>query len=255
MQRFTTLLLSLTLSVISFTAIAQQHMHFATEATYAPLVYLDKDGKISGYEAEIVQAICATLKNASCTFTHQGWDSLVPSLKLGKVDAIFGGLAITDQRAEQVSFTQPLYENSIAFLAEKDKLFTIDKAGLAGKTIGVQIGTTMEHYLREHYKEVNVKSYASLQDALLDIETGRINSVLGDTPVLIAWMKNKPKDKFSLITIPAADTKYFGPGNAIAVNKNNKQLLEQLNTAIDTLKKNGTLAKIAAKYLSMDVVE
>jgi len=234
---------------MNVTAYAAKTIHFATEATYAPLVYLDKDGNISGFEAEVVQALCATLKDTTCALNHQGWDSLIPSLKLGKIDAIFGGLAITEERKNQVAFTKPLYPNSIGYIVSNAKPISFDEAGLKDKVVGVQLGTTMEHYFHEKYPDVEVKAYASLQEALLDIQTGRVDTILGDTPVLLAWMKGKPNNQYQIIELPEDQLPFFGPGNAIAVNKKNTALLNELNTAIDTIKHSGDLAKISAKYL------
>jgi len=249
MKYFSKFALSLCLIVLSLNANAANTIHFATEATYAPLVYLDKNGSISGFEAEIVRALCATLKDTTCELKHQGWDSLIPSLKLGKIDAIFGGLAITEERKNQVAFTKPLYASSVGYIIPSDKPITFDDEGLMDKVVGVQLGTTMEHYFHEQYPNVEMKAYASLQDALLDIQTGRIDTVLGDAPVLLAWMKGKPADKYRIVEIPKDQIDYFGPGNAIAVNQKNTALLNELNTAIDTITKNGKLAEISAKYL------
>jgi arginine transport system substrate-binding protein len=129
-------LCSLSLPVL---AAAKETIRFATEATYAPFESIDANNNIVGFDIELAKAICQKL-NANCTFTHQSFDSSIPSLKMRRFDALIAGIDITPERQKQVDFTDTYYNNSATFIAVKNKINKISL--LKGKKIGVQNGTT-----------------------------------------------------------------------------------------------------------------
>ncbi len=81
------------------------------------------------------KALCKQMQ-AECTFTNHAFDSLIPSLKFRKYDAVISGMDITPERSKQVSFTTPYYENSAVVIAKKDTYKTF--ADLKGKRIGME---------------------------------------------------------------------------------------------------------------------
>jgi len=104
--------------VLSTTTWAKsQEIHFATDATQAPLVYLNQEGKVNGFEAELVNAMCEKMPDTQCVLTHQSFDSLIPSLNLRKIDVMFGAITVTEKRAKQVDFTQTLYQNPVGLMS------------------------------------------------------------------------------------------------------------------------------------------
>lgn len=223
-------------------------IRFATEATYPPFEYIDSTGTIKGFDIDIANALCVQLR-AQCSFTNQSFASLIPSLQLRKFDALISSIGITAERQREVAFTQPYYQPSAAFVAALIKNYALSDM-IGGVTIGVQQGSTFETYLRDNYREtVTIKTYASIQEAFLDLVSGRVDAVLADTPIVKAWLQeNDNRKKYGIIDKPIQDAKYFGAGYGIAVNKKDIGLLNVLNTAIDQIKKNGTYDKIVKKY-------
>ncbi|OGT49843.1 MAG: hypothetical protein A3E82_09320 [Gammaproteobacteria bacterium RIFCSPHIGHO2_12_FULL_38_11] len=224
-------------------------IRFATEATYPPFEYIDETGQIKGFDIDLAKALCAEM-NAQCTFTNQAFNSLIPSLQLGKFDAVIAALGITSEREKQVAFTNAYYEPSASFVAPLDKNYSI--SNLTGKTIGVQQGTTFEKYLVDRFQnKVVMKSYASVQDAFLDLSSERIDLVLADTPIVQEWLKRDDNNKhYAVVEKPIVDRLYFGAGYGIAVRKNDTALQQSLNNALATIKKNGKYQKIMDTYFS-----
>jgi len=219
-------------------------IHFATEATYPPFEYIDETGKIKGFDIEIAQAICQQMK-ASCQFDNQAFNSLLPSLALGKFDAIISALGITKEREQQVAFSNSYYTPSGSFTALTTRKYTLND--LQGKTIGVQIGSTYEKYLNDNYGDhITIKTYASIQDALLDLKSERIDMVLADTPIIQTWIKQDRS--YSIVDKPISNANYFGTGYGIAVRHDNQALQQAVNAALAAIKSNGTYTKIAKKY-------
>ena len=221
-----------------------KEIRFATEATYPPFEYQDETGKIKGFDIDIANAICAEMK-AQCTFTNQSFSSLIPSLELGKFDAIIAALGITAERQKEVSFTNSYYAPSASFIASASKHYKL--GNLSGKTIGVQQGSTFEKYLNDKYgNKVTAKPYASIQEAFLDLVAGRVDLVIADTTIAQIWLKQNKA--YIIVEKPISDTEYFGTGYGIAVSKTNKALLDALNVALKRIKANGEYDKIIKEY-------
>ena len=251
------LMAALPLLSSSFIANAQASakITFATEATYPPFESMSPSGKIVGFDADLVQAICKQWQQ-SCQLVNAPFASLIPGLKTGKYDVMIGGLAITPQREKVVSFTQSYYKDPVYLVSLKSHALKADAADLKNKTIGVQGGTSYQGFLEKFYPQVKIKTYTSNLNALLDLGVKRIDGVLIDKPVFIAWLQGQGKSQQQFYTTLAASNQqqaaYFGPGNAIAVAKNNKVLLHKLNQAITAMKKDGSLKKMQKKWFGHD---
>ncbi len=230
---------------------SQQHNHktllFATEASYPPFVFMQANGTIGGFGADIIHAICQQMQQ-SCQIVSAPWDGLIPSLKLGKYDAMFGGMQITPQRAKVVDFSNTYYADTVTFVINKRNDFSLDKTSITGKTIGAQAGTTFVQYLQQQYgNRIKIKTYPSALAALLDLKADRVDAVFTDKPVAVAWLK-KQKGKTFMTKGNIVNTQYFGEGYAIAVKKGNTKLLAAINKAMITIKQNGTYKKIEKKW-------
>ena len=227
--------------------IAPITVHFATEATYPPFEYMDESGNIQGFDIDIANAICK-VEQLHCVFSNQAYNSLIPSIQMGKFDAAIAAMGVTPEREQQVNFTASYYEPSAVFIAPLSAHATL--ASVKGSIIGVQQGSTYESYLKAKYAGlVTIKNYASIQDAYFDLMAGRVEMVLADTPIAKDWLKKSDHaQKFGIVEKPIIDHDYFGTGYGIAVNKNNADLLESLNQGLKTIQKNGTYEKIYNSY-------
>ncbi len=237
------ILLASLISLASANAAAQEEIKFVMEATYAPFEYVDENNQIQGFDVDLANALCKEIE-AKCSFHNQPFDSLIPALKFRRYDAAISGIDITEQRLQQVDFTHAYYDNSAAFVAIEGKV--ADQAALTGKRVGVQNGSTHQSYLTEQMDAVTAVPYASYQDAFIDMQNGRIDSVFGDTAVVAEWFEKN--DKLTYVGEQVTNVEYFGNGFGIAVNKNNQELVEKLNAALKTVKANGEYQVIFNKY-------
>ncbi|MFS1538132.1 MAG: arginine ABC transporter substrate-binding protein [Candidatus Phlomobacter fragariae] len=231
---------------LSVLASAKETISFATEATYAPFESIDANNNIVGFDIDLADAICKKL-DANCTFTHQSFDSLIPSLKMLRFDALMAGIDITPERQKQVDFTDTYYNNSATFIAIKNKINKISL--LKGKKIGVQNGTTHQKYIIQQHKEMQAVPYDNYQTAILDLQNGRIDAIFGDTAVTTEWLKIKGNENLAAVGEKVTDANYFGVGLGIAVRKGNKALLDKLNKAMEQIKQDGIYDIIYQKWL------
>lgn len=231
------------LAGLSLSASAAQTIRFATEASYPPFEFVDSDNKIQGFDVDLANALCREM-NATCTFTNQAFDSLIPSLKFRRFDAVMAGMDITPEREKQVLFSKTYYDNSALFIAQKGKVASVD--ALKGKRVGVQNGTTHQKYLTEKLTGVNAIPYDSYQNAILDLKNGRIDAVFGDTAVVNEWLKQN--SNLAAVGEKVTDKSYFGTGLGIAVRQGNAELQSKFNTALDKVKADGTYKTIYSKW-------
>ncbi|CAQ84946.1 MULTISPECIES: arginine ABC transporter substrate-binding protein [Photorhabdus] len=237
---FATLLGTVTLSA---TATEKETIRFATEATYPPFEFIDANNQIQGFDIDLANALCTKI-NATCTFTNQSFDSLIPSLKFRRFDALAAGMDITPERQKQVDFTDTYYDNSAVFIAIKGKISSV--AELKGKQVGIQNGTTHQKYLIEQQKEIKTVPYDSYQNAILDLKNGRLDAIFGDTAAINEWLKKN--DNLETVGNKVTDPNYFGIGLGFAVRKGNKELQNKLNKALTDIKQDGTYAIIYKKW-------
>ncbi|WP_075321739.1 transporter substrate-binding domain-containing protein [Histophilus somni] len=237
------LLLATMLAAATIGANAQD-ITFAMEPSYPPFELTNEKGEIIGFDVDIANAICKEIQ-ANCSFKAQAFDALIPSLIKGRggFDAAISAIDITEARAKQVAFTDSYYESSASFIALKGK------ADLTtAKVVGVQNGTTYQQYANKEAKQYQSKSYASLQDAILDLKNGRIDLIFGDTDVLRDMFDKNPELQF--VGERVTDKRYFNNSLGIAVNKKNTALVEQLNKGISAIKANGEYQKIYDKWMT-----
>ncbi len=232
-------------SVLLLTACNKEETNtltFATEATYAPFESVDSKGNLEGFDIDLANALCEKL-HKQCVFKNIAFDSLIPGLKANKFDAAIGAIGVTEDRKKQVLFTDVYMDNTSSFVGLKGK------ADLSNaKTIAVQNGTTYQNYLVKTSPQYSIKPHASLQNAFLDLKNGRVDLIFADTPVLSEWLKTESDLQF--VGQPITDKSFFGEGSGIAVNKNNKALVDQLNKALKELKESGEMQKIYHKWIA-----
>ena len=223
-------------------AASAQELTFAMEPSYPPFETTNEKGEIIGFDVDVANAICKEIQ-ATCKFKGEAFDALIPNLKAKRFDASISAIDITDARAKQVLFSDAYYDSTASYVALKGKA-TLESA----KNVGVQNGTTFQQYTVAETKQYTTKAYASLQSAILDLKSGRIDMIFGDTAVLADMISKEPEMQF--VGEKVANKKYFGNGLGIAMHKSNKELAEQLNKGLAVIKANGEYQKIYDKWMT-----
>ena len=223
-------------------AASAQELTFAMEPSYPPFETTNEKGEIIGFDVDVANAICKEIQ-ATCKFKGEAFDALIPNLKAKRFDASISAIDITDARAKQVLFSDAYYDSTASYVTLKGKA-TLESA----KNVGVQNGTTFQQYTVAETKQYTTKAYASLQSAILDLNSGRIDMIFGDTAVLADMISKEPEMEF--VGEKVANKKYFGNGLGIAMHKSNKELAEQLNKSLTAIKANGEYQKIYDKWMT-----
>lgn len=221
---------------------SQKELIIATESSFKPFSYLDKQGQLVGFEIDLANALCKQMQ-ADCQIVSQDWDSLIPSLNANKSDAVMAGMSITEERLNAVDFSEPYFDNTLVLIGKKDNTATIND--IAGKAVATQQATVSAEYLQKHYPDANIKTYDKQDNAYLDLTAGRVEFMLSDVVPATDWLATEAGSEFEIKGMPID----IGDKVGIAVRKDSS-LKADFDAALASLKTNGKYDEIVAKYFN-----
>ena len=229
-------------------------VRIGVEGAYPPFSYVQPDGELAGFDIDIAKALVEAM-GAEVTLVAQDWDGMIPALMAKKYDAIIASMSITEERLKKVNFSKRYYRTPVKFVAKKGAIpvFSID--AIKGKAVGVQRATVSDKYLSDVYgKDVKIKRYGTQDEAYLDLIAGRVDLLLADSVVLLdGFLKKEEGKDYEFVGPDFNDPKWFGEGIGVALRKQDKDLEELFNKAIDTIRANGVYKSIQDKYFDFDV--
>lgn len=246
-------LLGLALLAACASAAHAADLKVAIDPTYEPFTYKTADGTPTGFDVDIANAVCNEIKR-KCVFVEQVWDSMIPGLQARKYDVIVSSLSITDERKRVIDFSDRYYKTPSAIVVKKGTEYT-GPASLKGKRIGVLKGSTQEKWAMGELKPagVTIVPYEAQDQVYLDINAGRLDGTVADKVEVHGGFLRKPEGKdHGYVGPDQYDEKYYGEGIGIGMRKGQKELKEQINQAIKTIRSNGTYDTIAKKYFDFD---
>ena len=231
-----------------FTTAVDGVLSMATEATFPPYEYYDGDA-IVGIDVEIAQAIADKL-GLELQVTDIAFDSIIPGVQSGKYDLGLAGMTVTDERLEQVNFSDSYATGvQVVIVKEGGKVTSVDDlfADGASNVIGTQTGTTGFLYATWDIQDAGlgeVKSFAKTTDAVEALKNGQVDCVILDNEPAKALVAANEDAGLSIL-----DTEYAVEDYAAAISKDNTALLEAVNGALKELIADGTVQSILDKYI------
>jgi arginine/ornithine transport system substrate-binding protein len=228
-------------------------LRIAIEGAYPPFSEVGPDGKLSGFDVDIAQALC-TQMGVECQLVQQAWDGMIPGLNARKFDAVLSSMSITDERRKSVNFTNRYYSTPARLVARAGSTLDGSPAKMKGKRVGVQRSTSHDRYASEQFAGAEVVRYTGQDEVFLDLAAGRLDATLCDSVAADVGFLKRPAGKGFAFTGPLfTDDKYFGYGAGIALRKADVELQQRLNAAITALRANGRYKAIQDKYFGFDV--
>lgn len=194
-----------------------------TNAGYYPFEMFNKKGTMIGYDMDVAKAI-ADKMGAKLEVQQLGFETLIPSLKSGKVDLVIAGMTITDERKGAVDFADSYYTTGQAVMVGKGSTVkSLEDVDKKGNTIAVQIGTTGAIVAKENIKNATIQEFDDFPAAALAAQQGKVEAVVYDEPAIqIYALQNEGKVK-KLDGLLASDDL------GIAVKKGDKEMLKFVN--------------------------
>lgn len=229
-------------------------LRIGVEGAYPPFSYVQPDGKLAGFDIDIALALCDAM-GAECTLVAQDWDGIIPALLAKKYDAIVASMSITEDRKKKVDFTNKYYNSPAKFMVKNGTMTEITPESIKDKKVGVQRATIHDNYLTDQFSDtVKIVRYGTQNESYLDLTAGRIDLLLGDSVAFSNGFLNTPAGKdFGFIGEDITDSKWFNADAGIAICKDQDELREKFNAAIDTVRANGTYQKIQDKYFDFNI--
>lgn len=219
----------------------------ATNATFPPYEYVEGD-KIVGIDAEIAEAIAKDL-GMELQIDDMEFDSIIAAVQSGKADMGVAGMTVNEDRLKNVNFSDSYATGvQVVIVKEDSDIKSVDD--MTGKLIGVQQGTTGHIYCSDTPKnggfgEENVVAYPNGANAVEALKGGKVDCVVID---------NEPAKAFVAANegLKILDTEYVTENYAIAIAKDNEELLNKVNDSLAKLKADGTLQSIIDKYIKAE---
>ena len=215
---------------------------FAVSPDYPPFENLE-DGEYVGLDMDLGRAIAEKL-GLECVYTNLDFDGIVPAIAAGgQADAGLSGISITPDREEQVNFSEPYYiDNQAVAVPSSSTDVTEDNAAevlnTAEMTIAVQSGSTGADFAAENFPNAEQLAFPLFTDAFAAVAAGQADAVCGNLAVVEQMLAGAYTDLHVVLTSAT------GEEYAIAVNKDNPELLNAINDAITALKDDGTIDEL-----------
>jgi len=248
-------------------------VRIASEGAYPPWNATDTSGKLTGFEVDLGNDLCKRMK-VTCEFVAQDWDGIIPALQQGKYDAIMSAMTITDERKKVIDFSIPYgtepsvfavmanspLAKSLALGADRVDLNDQGKAkpvlekladALKGKSVGVQVSTIQADFMDKHLPKVTMRTYDKIDNAGIDLSSGRVDAMLGDRSVVEAVVKATP-DKMVIVG-PNFIGGVIGEGMGVGLRKDTADLKAMFDKAIAEALKDGTVKKLSTQHFGYDI--
>ena len=234
-------------------------LNIGVSAYREPVNFVDKDGRVTGFDGELARIIGARL-HRPIEFYNMKFMALIPALQSGRVDLIVTSMTATRERKKSVDFTRPYAINAEVMIVKKPG----GKPGLlqpappkriagrnqpitslqeiAGKRIGVLSGSAGDMAARKHFPHSSFQVMVNSADIALSVKNGKTDAFIYDKSVLQNIVEKNPE--LVIIDEPVDKLEV-----AAAIKKDNRVLLAQMNSALLSLKKEGALDRLRKKWV------
>ena len=214
---------------------------FATDATWPPFEFIDENGNLTGFEVELMPLIGEHV-GVTMTVENIPWDTIFAGLANGQYDGVASGVTITEERKMSMDFSTPIASQGqvVIVMTESDVQSVND---LAGRKVGVQIGTTGDFALDDY--NVEKRQYDDIGLAILDMVNGNIDACVCDSIIASDFVLANENYKGMLRT---AGEPFTSEEIAIAVKKGNTELLNLINEGLEAMKADGSYDELKAKW-------
>ncbi len=216
--------------------------------TFAPMGFRDEDGNIVGFDVDLAQAVADEL-GVELRIQPIEWDSKVLELNSGNIDMIWNGLTITEERKEQINFSEPYLNNrQIVLTSSSNNIESL--SDLSGLNIGVQIGSSGQSALEGNdiYDSIGeMVQYNTFTEALLDLQAGRISALVIDE-IMGRYVISESDYDIVVTEVSLGDEEY-----GIGFRLEDVELQLKIDEILNQLQADGTTTQISEKWFGEDI--
>ncbi len=231
------------------TLIEDGKLTVVAELGFAPFEYMDeKTGEPVGFDVDVINAVAEKMGLTASYLPNQKFDTLVPIIKQGgKADVSIAAVTITDERMESVDFSEPYLDSNQAIVVAKGSSETEETLNDASKQVVCQGGTTGDEWIGENLPDAVRVPVDDVTAALTGVQTGLYQAMVVDLPVASYMLAQSFSDLQIVKEIPT------GEQYGIAVSKDNPELTQAVNKALEDMKSDGTMKEIETKWFGSEI--
>ena len=231
------------------TLIEDGKLTVVAELGFAPFEYMDeKTGEPVGFDVDVINAVAEKMGLTASYLPNQKFDTLVPIIKQGgKADVSIAAVTITDERMESVDFSEPYLDSNQAIVVAKGSSETEETLNDASKQVVCQGGTTGDEWIGENLPDAVRVPVDDVTAALTGVQTGLYQAMVVDLPVASYMLSQSFSDLEIVKEIPT------GEQYGIAVSKDNTELTQAVNKALEYMKSDGTMKEIETKWFGSEI--
>ncbi|MCL4424160.1 MAG: transporter substrate-binding domain-containing protein [Firmicutes bacterium] len=211
-----------------------------TDATFAPFEYTENNQMV-GFDIDLVREIAKLIGAKDVKFVDIDFKGLIPGLQAKQFDMIASAMYITDERKKVINFSDPYYPGGLVIMVQKDNNTIKGPEDLKGKKIAVQIGTKSVTYLQQNYPEAKLVEVEKNAEMFLELENGRVDAVVTGKPAAKLYVQKRP-------ILKVLDKQLTVEEYGFGIRKEDTEFLKAVNSALKTLKENGTYQKLVDKW-------
>ena len=221
----------------------------AVETYYPPFSFRDEKGQLTGFDLEIVQAVCDQLK-INCEISTFSFGEILLKLEKGEIDIACVGMAPTPERQKKFIFTNRYFRSNSLFLEMSKKYSGNSPAEIKGARVGVQADTTQEIYLKKNYgADITIVPLSSLDETFKALRTGAIDlGFIDGLPGYYYLTRDEGMD-FDILGAPLK----LSDQSCMGLPLGREKLRDDINRAIDEIRGSGKYDEISRKYFTFDV--
>lgn len=218
--------------------------------TFAPMGFRDNSGEIVGFDIDLAKEVAHRM-GVELEIKPIDWSSSILSLNKGDIDVLWNGLTINETRKEQINFSKPYLNNRLVIVKPKGRNDINSKEDLAGKILGVQVGSNDEALQSDPIskKAKEIRKYDVNVNAFLDLRAKRIDVVIIDE-VAAQYYISEEKVDFVVVENSPLTEEFYGVG----FRKNSTELLAEVDRILDEMKADGKASEISQKWFAKDIV-
>lgn len=219
------------------------------DESFPPMGYRDDNNEIVGYDIDLAKEVCSRL-GVELKIQPINWDTKEQELDTGNIDCIWNGFSITDDRKENVLFSEPYMNNQQVLVVLADSNYNT-WADLADKTVALQAESSAGDALKANTDfEKSLKKVIELKDnalCLMDLQAKNVDAVAMDEVVAI-YNINLKGEKYKILDESLGAEKY-----GIGFRKADVQLTTKINDTLKEMAKDGKMAEISNKWFEKDI--
>ncbi|GIM46693.1 amino acid ABC transporter substrate-binding protein [Collibacillus ludicampi] len=224
---------------------AEGTIRVGTEGTYAPFTFHDKDGKLTGFDVDLMTEVAKRI-GVKPQFVETQWDGMFAGLDSKRFDVVANEVGIRPDRQQKYDFSEPYIVSKAVVLVAKDNNTIHSFADLKGKKAAQSLTSNYADIARKNGAEiVGTEGFNQAIDLIL---SKRADATVNDSLSYLDLKKQKPD-----VPVKVVAEQSDGSKSGFLFRKGNKELVDAVNKALEDMKKDGTYLKISEKWFGTDV--